>query len=491
MIISDKIRLYRAKAELSHEALAEMLLVDAEAVRLWEEGRAFPDNSQLAKLNEILGIYDNENPDNSPVATEKSPCANEVFTFKYSDEDLFEVNKVTTRNIFKRFLLLSAFLLAFLILFIINNSSEFEIGFTAGMLIMTAIILLMFRKINKNSWKENLKYISEQTYEYNVYDDHIIVNIHKDAESFSRTKILFSDVTLVQDLGRFFTIVYANKVYVIRKADHKQESVLYNFLENHPKKKTLKRGKIKYRAPKNEKAGTAGIKKLMTISRVLFWASVISFFAFAGCVSHLSSINGMDFENMWIGFLFLPISVASAIIAIILKAKGQKTMVRIIFSIIIAFYLSAFGSTSFMEKTLYNESDDTLVLMAEKYIETDIPEYKKIKTVDMVGFDPEGTNENITYTESEVFFEKDKVEDFENHLANNENWLSEVPTNLKGMMSQYYRFVTYDYAMIYNMSSKEANTLPDEAGEYQCLNILYDVDQNKMTIIEYQLTYKE
>ena len=200
MIISDKIRLYRAKAELSHEALAEMLSVDAEAVRLWEEGRAFPDNSQLAKLNEILGISDNENPDNSPVATEKSPCANEVFTFKYSDEDLFEVNKVTTRNIFKRFLLLSAFLLAFLILFIINNSSEFEIGFTAGMLVMTAIILLMFRKINKNSWKENLKYISEQTYEYNVYDDHIIVNIHKDAESFSRTKILFSDVTLVQDL---------------------------------------------------------------------------------------------------------------------------------------------------------------------------------------------------------------------------------------------------------------------------------------------------
>ena len=469
-----------------------MLLVNAETVTLWEEGRAFPDNSQLAKLNEILGISDDEISDSKHITQEKSPAVNEICTCKYSYEDLFEVRKITLQDILKKNVISPLALLILLLLLIVSNDVPASIvGFIAGAFITITSVVLLSHRVNKNNWKVAEKEVFENVYQYQVYDNYLIANIHKDKETFSRTKILFSDVTLVQDLGRFFTFVCANKIFIVKKSELNQASVLYNFLENHPNKKVLKRGKIKYKAPKNVKSNTAGIKKLMTISRVLFWASVISIFVFAGCVSRLSSINGMDFENMWIGFFFLPISVASAIIAIILKAKGQKTMVRIIFSIIIAFYLSAFGSTCFTEMALYKESDDSLILMAEKYIEMDIPEYKKIKTIDMAEFDLESTNENITYTRSEVFFEQDKVEDFENQLANNENWLSEVPTNLKGMMSQYYRFVAYDYAMIYNMSSKEANTLPDEAGEYQCLNILYNVDQNKMTIIEYQLTYKE
>ncbi len=500
MVISEKIKLYRAKAELSQEALAQMLSVDVETIKLWEEGKVSPDNAQLAKLNEILGMSNDEITNSSYTDKEEIPVAKESYTCKFSDEDLFEVHKITSRSALKKSLLSPFALLVLLILLIISDDIPASlVGFVVGAFITITSLILSGHRINKNNWKVAEKEIAGSVYEYQVYDDYLIANIHKDEETFSRTKILFSQVKLVQDLGRFFTFVYVNKIYIIKKADLKQDSMLYNFLDKHPTKKVLKGGKIKFKSAENEKSG---IKKLRIASWVLLVASIISFLVLQACTTLLYNRNGIYTENLHLCFLFLPIPIATAIIGIILKIKGQKSTVHIVLGFIIAFMFLGFGLISIAEanieaniyKNIYEE-DNELIVMAEKYTDIDIPEYKTLRTHKVEGYNPESTSDNITYTISEVYFEQKKVEVFENQLPNNKNWLSEIPTNLIGMMSrhytQFYNYLTYDYAMIYNMSSKEPNTLPSEEGKYQCLNIFYNINQNKMIIVEYQMRYRE
>ena len=81
--------------------------------------------------------------------------------------------------------------------------------------------------------------------------------------------------------------------------------------------------------------------------------------------------------------------------------------------------------------------------------------------------------------------------EFENNLRNDPLWLADIPNNMLGILYYSYDRGEGEHCIIYNIDTKEFNTLPDESGTYLFLNILYDSDLNEMQLIKYQIEYSK
>jgi hypothetical protein len=58
-----------------------------------------------------------------------------------------------------------------------------------------------------------------------------------------------------------------------------------------------------------------------------------------------------------------------------------------------------------------------------------------------------------------------------------------------GILHYSYEYDTDCYHLIYNKTTKEFNTVPDENGKYEFIHIIYGISGGWMQISEYQVNY--
>lgn len=83
MTISEKIVLYRKKAGLSQEELAQKLSVSRQAVSKWETGESIPESTKLVQLSKLFGVsvdflIDDEKETYSPPHSERKAFIDEA-----------------------------------------------------------------------------------------------------------------------------------------------------------------------------------------------------------------------------------------------------------------------------------------------------------------------------------------------------------------------------------------------------------------------------
>lgn len=238
--------------------------------------------------------------------------------------------------------------------------------------------------------------------------------------------------------------------------------------------------------PKAEKRKPYG--GLRAISILLFVLSICTIWGALIAVAALSSINGMTVENTWAFFLFLPVPIASIVFGFYLKKKGFKYKKNVIVGFIMAGVLTLYGSFSFIFANVYSHSDDP-IRNAEAILEVDIPDHERINTRDYT----KGTQSfprGYVYYISDIYFDDDAVEEFEKGLARDAKWISDVPTEMVGITSYFFDYYPSDYCIIYNKDTGEFNKLPSESGRYVFINLLYDMEDNVMTLVEYEIEYE-
>ena len=59
-----------------------------------------------------------------------------------------------------------------------------------------------------------------------------------------------------------------------------------------------------------------------------------------------------------------------------------------------------------------------------------------------------------------------------------------------GITSYFFDYYPSDYCIIYNKDTGEFNKLPSESGRYVFINLLYDMEDNVMTLVEYEIEYE-
>ena len=335
-----------------------------------------------------------------------------------------------------------------------------------------------YRKVKKWTAPTNMQRVLASRYLYEVYDTHLSLKIFKGEELKSYEQIRYENIQSVKQVGSFLVLGYENSSYLIRKADLIEHSRLRSL---RPAPKT---------ANKKIYKDAKGILNVLSI--VLFIASILPIFGgMATSVllsEHLYGSGEFFAETMWGFFLFLPLPISSIILSFYLKRKGYKYLKNLVIGIVMVALLCIYGSFSFIFSDMYAH-DDAPILRVEEKTGIDIPEHKRINTLDLTN-----ATQNVRgyiYSTSSICFETEIAEAFEKQLAENEQWLSSVPTNLIGVATDYTDPEDADYFLLFNEQTGEFNTVPNETGVYRFINLFYDCEDHTLQIVEYELEYKE
>lgn len=248
MNIGENIQNFRKKLGLSQEELAQKIPVSRQTVSQWENGQTVPSIDNLIILKEIFGVSVDEilgvecaEPEKEE-GTASEPVPRERYTVRHTKQELKEYYRA---NVKSYFLLPSVFqgillVLLFLLTFVTEYPDDFLVGAIISICLMGILIPLKRFILYRKSWQCSFMKIYESTYEYTFFDDCFIAEVYRQGEKIFSRKALYSDIERTEQVGKWISFQLGNQVFLIKKEELKDNSVLLTDIYN---KKAGMRGK--------------------------------------------------------------------------------------------------------------------------------------------------------------------------------------------------------------------------------------------------------
>ena len=241
-------------------------------------------------------------------------------------------------------------------------------------------------------------------------------------------------------------------------------------------------------APEESAAPKAPGKGWRVLSIVLFVLSIASvYFGFMGMVIATNYLRP-SLSGLWTCFLFLPLPLASLIFGIVAKARGYRFRKNWIVSFIMIPVLCLLGLLSFSAGPCVDPIEK-----AEEALQMELPRWESAS----ISYKGNGLvlGQGTLFYESEIEFNPHTVKAFEEALAKDPRFVSELSVELFSLrVSQSPEILLYsgaEFYSLYNVDTGEYNTLPTEAGTYRFTFVMYDADGAWLYFEEYEYTYEK
>ena len=471
MTVGQRIQYYRKLQGLSQEELGQKLLVSRQTVSLWENDQTLPTIDNLVRLKEIFGVTIDE------ILTEQSPEEPVVpqplerYAFTYTAEEVEAVHNMMLSPM-KRRAIIGAGLCALVgIVVAISGSSPGVAGFMLACALLCAISNGRAIKQARNAWKTTASRVTCGEYIYEIYEESISVSVLENGTMRTFERIPMSAIEHIWQYDRIIVLQALGRLFFLREEAMQEGTGLHAAHRNMPD--TCKE------KPKRD--------YLQKWSIALFVATLLCLHGALLGVALLSGANGMFVENMWTFFVLLPIPVASIVFGILLKKRGYKWKKNVIAGAIIAFFLTIYGSFTFIFSGVFDHSDRH-ILAVERYTGIDIPKQSFVSTQDW-NWGEENDSQSPMYYTSEIHFEDVDIAEFEASMRRDSRWQPVMKTELKGLRPVLSTYREGCYTLMYNIDEREYNTVPTQSGTYHFLCIFYDMQENIMYIEEYSIEY--
>lgn len=471
--VGEKIQFYRKQKGLSQDELGQQLLVSRQTVSLWEMNKTMPTIDNLLRLKDILSVTVDELLEEGVVseAPVSTPC--ESYEFRYSPAELKAVNRRVSRPTLFGFILSALLLFGLLINALVVEKANGFLFLMMGFFIAINCIHWRNWRRSKKHYRQRGEMICNRVYRYDVYSQHFILTISDHRGTVNTVRVDFSDVTKVLETHNLLLLIVDGQIFIFRRSELQPNSVLYTLFSETSCSESP--SKLK------------GFPRVVSI--VLFIASIACIFAALVCFTLVTGTNTVNAtKNMWIFFLFLPVSVSSLVYGIVMKRKGYRAVKNIVVGIIISSLLCIYGSFSFLFSGVYSDSSKPITDV-ERLLSIDIPTHSEINTVNFDGNVTETYPRGHIFSSSTISFDEENVKEFEENLIKDDKWISDIPNQLIGITSTHCDFPA-DYYLIYNTQTNEFNKLPQADGTYRFINITYQCDTNMMEIINYEIEYR-
>ena len=240
-----------------------------------------------------------------------------------------------------------------------------------------------------------------------------------------------------------------------------------------------------------------GVKKpintnlISTLMIILFIATLCCLWGALWSVSLINEINpqhGFNFtKNTWVFWCWLPIPIASIVLGFIFKGKGIKCTKNIVAGFIIGFLLLVYGSFSLFPT--FSE-DYSKINDYKQYIDASIPSNGELEIQNWeTYFDDDKTE----YAIINAYYDKEDVSKLENSIEKSNNWIlsTKLKSELKILLPTQFRSSDNVYYSIYNKTTNEYNTIPNESGEYEIYSMYYDKSLKQLSIHKYKYNFNK
>lgn len=225
---------------------------------------------------------------------------------------------------------------------------------------------------------------------------------------------------------------------------------------------------------------------------VLFWLSIVSVYL----ASYLDAfINGMidDITGVKttgpIYLVFSIIPILSFSLGIYYRKNGYLCKKNIIGGIIMTVIMVMASLTGFF--TYFNVKDSffddySYVNDLEDIIKFELPDTGDIFTDKGFNFNKDGYK---LISSSEITFsDKEEIKKFNDSIKNSDIWVSNNSSYLK-MLEPVFFVSDSDYYMVYIKDLNIYNMAPSNSGSYYTYYLEYDIEESKLMVYEYYLSF--
>lgn len=323
----------------------------------------------------------------------------------------------------------------------------------------------------------------EVNFETKFYEDYFIRKGEK-----SSVTIDYSEITRCVENDTNFYLEYAKKNMIIIIQKNRCDLELISFIRN------------KFSNLENNLGDTSsykGIKKakntklINTLMIILFIATLCCLWGAMWSVSLINEINpqhGFNFtKNTWVFWCWLPIPISSIILGFIYNGKGLKCTKNIVAGFIIGFLLLVYGAFSLFPT--FSE-DYSKINDYKQYIDASIPSNGELEIQNWeTYFDDDKTE----YAIINAYYDKEDVSILENSIEESNNWIlsTKLKSELKILLPTQFRSSDNVYYSIYNKTTNEYNTIPNESGEYEIYSMYYDKSLKQLSIHKYKYNFNK
>ena len=356
-------------------------------------------------------------------------------------------------------------------------------------LIAYEIYLLIYYKVRLEPMAEKVHNARlkrgeiEVNFETEFYEDYFI----RKGEKYSVT-IDYSEITRCVENDTNFYLEYAKKNMVIIIQKNRCDLELISFIRN------------KFSNLENNLGDTSSYKEIKkakntklinTLMIILFIATLCCLWGAMWSVSLINEINpqhGFNFtKNTWVFWCWLPIPISSIILGFIYNGKGLKCTKNIVAGFIIGFLLLVYGAFSLFPT--FSE-DYSKINDYKQYIDASIPSNGELEIQNWeTYFDDDKTE----YAIINAYYDKKDVSILENSIEESNNWIlsTKLKSELKILLPTQFRSSDNVYYSIYNKTTNEYNTIPNESGEYEIYSMYYDKSLKQLSIHKYKYNFNK
>lgn len=356
-------------------------------------------------------------------------------------------------------------------------------------LIAYEIYLLIYYKVRLEPMAEKVHNARlkrgeiEVNFETEFYEDYFIRKGEK-----SSVTIDYSEITRCVENDTNFYLEYAKKNMIIIIQKNRCDLELISFIRN------------KFSNLENNLGDTSsykGIKKakntklINTLMIILFIATLCCLWGAMWSVSLINEINpqhGFNFtKNTWVFWCWLPIPISSIILGFIYNGKGLKCTKNIVAGFIIGFLLLVYGAFSLFPT--FSE-DYSKINDYKQYIDASIPSNGELEIQNWKTYFDDNKTE---YAIINAYYDKEDVSILENSIEESNNWIlsTKLKSELKILLPTQFRSSDNVYYSIYNKTTNEYNTIPNESREYEIYSMYYDKSLKQLSIHKYKYNFNK
>ena len=225
------------------------------------------------------------------------------------------------------------------------------------------------------------------------------------------------------------------------------------------------------------------MNKKNIIGNIIFWLTLISPIVAFSLMSIIGEADIFGVAGIvrysWIMWCFIPIGVASIIIATKLKQSNLRYKKNYVIAFICLPIIMLFGSYRFIFINKVFTYDINNVSIVEQKSELELPHQVKIASYKFDTY-------NVSYLKITDREEKDR---FEDKIKTNRLWTTHLGSQIEYLLPYdiQVELNQFDYFAFCNITTDEYNIYPSN-GQYECIFIAYDCEWQRLIVLsEYKI----
>lgn len=314
------------------------------------------------------------------------------------------------------------------------------------------------------------------------YDDYFI----RQGE-IETLKIYYSDINrcIETDTNFYLEFKKRNKVIFIQK--NRCELQLIQFIREKFSNIDNRLGDSSKLKRARKTHNTKFIKIFMIILFVMTIATIWMSMGSINIVDKLNPQHGFNYiKNVWVLWCWLPIPITSIVLGYKYRKAGFKCTKNIVAGYIVGFLLIIYGSFSLFPTY---EEDYSKIYDYRNIVNVNLPVNGELEIQNWgTYFDEDKTN----YTIINAYYDKEDVSNLEYSIKNNSNWMpsKEIRSELRIFIPSQLRTDNDAYFSIYNKTTNQYNTIPNDAGNYEIYAMKYDISAKHLEIHKFDYNYR-